>query len=181
MRGETQLRYARVVDEPALHHVPAERTLCAAEDEDRKQRPGITGRNAATDEKPQIRQQEGKTDCAPEQPMRVLPPEDALERVEAHVRVDLPVFGRGAILGENVSPVGIGQRRQRADDRLPFGDRQAGVREARHAPEHDQREQQGTADKKPRCHRMPVARIGIGALGDFARGSIDHFHAVILP
>ena len=34
MRGQPELRHARIVDEPALHHVPAERALQPAEHED---------------------------------------------------------------------------------------------------------------------------------------------------
>ena len=58
--------------------------------------PRVAGRNPAAHGKPDERQQEHHADRAAEQPVEILPPEDALELRERHALVDLPVFGRRA-------------------------------------------------------------------------------------
>ena len=70
--------------------------------------------------------------------------------------VDLLVLGRLLVLVEGLLPLRVVQRRQRADDRLPFDDRQARVREPRDAADDDHREHQRAADEQPgrdRAHR----------------------------
>ena len=67
-----------------------------------------------------------KADQPAPQPVHVFPQKDRLEVGEAHAGVhqlvlrDLPVFLEFGL------PGGLGERRQDAGDRLPFGDRQAG-------------------------------------------------------
>ena len=163
MRCEAELRDPRIVDEPALHHVPAHRALKRSEREDADELRRQTCRDPAPGDEPEQRQQERDSDRAPEQPMAVLPPEDALERVERHAAVDLAVFGRGLVLGEGLGPLRIGQRRQRADDRLPFGDGEARVREARHAADDNHGEEQRAAREQPRrdCSRITLARLRV--------------------
>ena len=155
MRGEPELRHARIVDEPALHHVPAHRALQAAQHEDAEELPRIARRNVAAREEPEQRHEEDDADQAPEQPVEVLPPEDALELGERHALVHLLVLGRQLVLLERLLPLGLGQRRQRADDRLPLDDRQARMREARDAADDDHREHQRAAHEQPR--RDPAA------------------------
>jgi hypothetical protein len=66
----------------------------------------------------------------PEEPVPILPPEDELELVESHPLVHELVFRRELVLLERLLPLLLGHRRQRADDRLPFDDGKARVREA---------------------------------------------------
>src|SRR5262249_59572361 len=89
VRRETVLREARVVDETRLHHVPAHRALESAEDEDPRELPRQLARDPSARSEPHERQQEGGADETSEEPVYVLPPEDALEPVEVHVRVHL--------------------------------------------------------------------------------------------
>src|SRR5205814_5370788 len=124
---------ARIVDKSALYHVPAHRPLQRSEREDADELPRQASCYPAPSDEPAERQQERDTDCAPEQAMKVLPPEDALERIERHAAVDLGVFGRGLILGECLAPLRSRERWKGADDRLPFADGQARMREPRHA------------------------------------------------
>ena len=71
------------------------------------------------------------------------------------------------------------ERRQRADDRLPLGDRQARVREARDAADDDHREHQRAADERAsatsaRCDAAPMPRRVAGRCGDSpGGGAID--------
>ena len=150
VRGQPELRHPRVVDEPALHHVPAHRALQAAQHEDAEELPRMAGRNVAPRDEPQQRDEKHDADQAPEQAMEVLPPEDALEPGERHPLVHLPVLGRQLVLLERLLPLGLGQRRQRADDRLPLDDRQARMREPRDAADDDHREHQRAAHEQPR-------------------------------
>ena len=159
MRGQPELRHARIVDQPALHHVPAQRALQAAEREDRDQRRRESGRQLPPQDKPGERQRKHRTDDAPEQPMRVFPPEYRLECVEAHSLVHLPVFGRCLVFDEGLVPLRRRKRRQRADDRLPFGNRQPRMGEPGHAADDDDREHQRTTDQQPDRHGSRRAAI----------------------
>ena len=104
-------------------------------------------------------QQENDADGAPEQPVKILPPENALELVERHPLVHMPVFGSGLVLAKNLFPVGLRQRRNGADQRLPFGHREAGVREPRHTADHHHDEYERTAGKQPDCNRRTAGLI----------------------
>jgi len=73
-------------------------------------------------EEPQEGQQVDQAHEASEQPVDVLPPEDALEAVEVHGEVHQLVFGGRAVLGEQLLPMRFGKRRERADERLPLDD-----------------------------------------------------------
>ena len=97
----------------------------------------------------QERQQEDRAHDASQQPMEILPPEDALEARERHVVVAQAEFGRQAVLGERLVPLRVVERRQRAHDGLPLDDRESGMREARHAAHHDHREHERAAGEQP--------------------------------
>jgi hypothetical protein len=149
VRRQPELRHARIVDEAALDHVPAHRALQRAQREDRGELPRVFARDQASRGEPDERDQEDDADRSAQQPVEVFPPEDALELGEAHSRVHLPVFGRLLILGERLLPLRGVERRQRPHDRLPFDDREAGMREPRDTADDDHREHQRAADEKP--------------------------------
>jgi hypothetical protein len=86
----------------------------------------------------------------PQQPMKIFPPEDALELTDCHPAIDLLVFGGLLIAAERVLPLRIVQRRQCADDRLPLGDRQTRMGEPGDAADDDNAEYQCAADEQPR-------------------------------
>jgi hypothetical protein len=88
----------------------------------------MTRRDVASYEEPQEGKEEGGADQPSEKPMPVFPPEDQLELVEAHALVDELILGCELILLERLLPLRVRHRRQRADDRLPFDDRQARMR-----------------------------------------------------
>ena len=174
VRGQAELRHARVVDEAALHHVPAERALQRAQHEDRGQRLRVPRGNAPAREKIEEGQQEHGTDQPPQQPVEIFPPEDALELGERHRVIDLAKLGRRLVLAERGLPVAGRQRRHRADDRLPFGDRQPGMREPRDAADDDDQEHQRATGDKPQRDRAGIARLGDGRRrgAESARGGV---------
>ena len=98
MRGQPELRHARIVDEAALHHVPAERAL--------QRRPARRSRRAASRSPRGMRRRATKPEeaarrnttpiSAAEQPVRILPPEDALELGERHRVLTCAELGRRA-------------------------------------------------------------------------------------
>ena len=120
----------------------------------------------------QQRQGEDDADAARQDAVRPLPPEDRLELGEAHALVELLVFRDLLVFGEFLLPLGVGQRRDDAVDRLPFGDRQAGIGEPRGAADQEQREHDDQHDIEPAAHQRPVARVavargvGVSDLGD---------------
>src|SRR3990172_7635271 len=149
MSGEPVLAHARIVDEAAFHHIPTERALQSAEHENSTELPDVRAVKLSSQQEIQKRHQENKTDGATQQTMPVFPPENAFEILKAHAEVDLLVFGGLPVFLKCLLPCLLRERRQRADERLPFDDRQAGVREARDASHHDQREKYGAAQQKP--------------------------------
>ena len=101
VRGEAEVAHARVVDQAALDHVPAERALQRAEREDARQLPRERAVDAPAHREPDEGQQEHRADGAPEQAVEVLPPEDALEAGQVHRVVDLLELGGLLVLGES--------------------------------------------------------------------------------
>ncbi len=164
MRGQPELRDPRIVDEPALHHEPADHALQPAQHEDEHEPRRVTRRNAPLRDEPEQRHEEHDADEAPEQAMEVLPPEDALELVQGHALVHLLVLGRLLVTHERLLPLGFVERRQRAHDRLPLGDRQPRMREARHAPDHHHREHEHAAREEPR-RDLPARARFVGRRG----------------
>ena len=79
---------------------------------------------------------------AAHQPVRPFPPEDGLELGERHPAVELRELRDGLVLVEFGLPRGVAQRRQRAGDRLPLDDREAGLGEPRRAADQHHREDQ---------------------------------------
>src|SRR6185312_15423267 len=98
-------RHARIVDEAAFYHQPADGALQTAEHEDAEQRPGVAARDSVAKQEPQVRREERDADRAAQQPMSIFPPEDALERTKRHVAVDVAEFRRRLILRERIVPV----------------------------------------------------------------------------
>ncbi|MCZ7565359.1 MAG: hypothetical protein M5U08_17560 [Burkholderiales bacterium] len=177
MRGQPEVRHARIVDEPAHHHVPAHRALQAAEHEHAEELPGERPADPAANPEPDERDQEHDADQPAEQSVEVLPPEDAFELRQAHAPVDLKVLGRLPVFLEGRDPIGIGQRRQGAHDRLPLDDRQTGVGEPGDAPHDDHREHERGANEQPGCHGALGRRAAQRNCGGRAQGerrSIRH-------
>ena len=106
----------------------------------------------------QQRQREHDADPARQDAVRPLPPEDRLELAEAHAGIELPVFRDLLVLRKLLLPVGIGERRDDAVDRLPFGDRQTGIGEPRRAADQEQREHH--QQHEHRASRAPAHGCG---------------------
>jgi hypothetical protein len=126
--------------------------LQAAEDEEAEHLAGERSLEVAARQEIQVGQQEHYADEAAGKAVRPFPPEDELEAVQRHVVIDLLELRRLLVLGEKFQPVGLGKRRQGADQRLPFDDRQSRMRQPRHAADHHGEENHGTAGEQPPGH-----------------------------
>jgi hypothetical protein len=170
VRGQAVVADARLVDETARDHVPSQRSLQRPEHE----YPGKTIREATVNlpapPEPDERNEERKPDQPAEQAMEVLEPEDPLECLHAHALVDLPVFGRLAVLVEELLPVPVAQGRHDADEGLPLRNGQAGMGEARDAAQHHHGEDERATGEEPDrdglllvgCHMRVICCAGAG-------------------
>src|SRR5579862_9188640 len=149
MRGQADGAHPRIVDEAARDHEPSDRALQAAQQEDSREPPRERPANRAAREKIKEGNEERHADHAAQEPVAVLPPVDALEVLERHVEVALAPFGGELVLVELGLPLGIVQRRDRADHGLPFDDREARMGEARDPAHHDHGEDERAAGEKP--------------------------------
>ena len=86
----------------------------AAQREDAGQPAQQRARHLSGGQEPEERHEEDDADQAAEEAMRPFPPEDGLERVEAHAPVDVVVLRDLLVLGERLQPVGLRQRRHGA-------------------------------------------------------------------
>ena len=82
--------------------------------------------------------------------MAPFPPEDRLERSEGHAGVERVILRDGLVGIERLRPLRLGERRQRAGDRLPFDDRKPGLGEPRGAADqHHDRDQERDRKQPP--------------------------------
>ena len=165
MRGEPVLADIGAVDETALHHVPADGALEAAENEESDQPRQKRARDIA--EKPEADEWHEKSDAdqPAEKAMRPFPPIDGLELVEAHAALELGIFGDLLIGLEGLLPVGLGERRHGAHDRLPLGDGEARIGEPRGAADQDHGDDQSRDRAEPQPQRANMAWFHGGIAG----------------
>ena len=151
VRGQAEMADIGPVDEARHHHVPAEQALAAAEQEQRDQPPAIALGNGPLHREPGEREGEGKADQPADQPVDPFPEEDELILGEVHARraVDLAIFGGRLVKVEGLLPLFVGQRRDCAADRIPFGDRKPAFGQAGDPADHDHQEHQPGDEHQP--------------------------------
>jgi len=93
MGSEPVLADARIIHQPALHHVPPNCSLQRPEQEDPEQAQGQPGPNLTAESEVEQRQEEHQAHRSPQQAVKVFPPEDSLESVQRHPEVHLLVLG----------------------------------------------------------------------------------------
>ena len=175
MGGEAVGAHVGPVDQPALHHVPAEQPLEPAEHTDEQHLERERAVEGAPDEEPEEGQDEGGAHRAAEQPVRIFEPEDRLETLQRHGGIERPVFGEAPVVGEERPPRVLADGRQRPHQRAPVHHGEPGVVEARDAAEHDHRQHQAGEAQQPAGDGAPlpgdVTGRGIGAAeGPESRG-----------
>src|SRR5258706_5237000 len=158
MGCQAEVADARIVDEAALHHGPAERALQSAENEDTEELQRDGSGEFSLYEKENIREKKYQADQSAKEAMGVLEPEDPLESCQRHFAEDFLELRGRAVLVEEQIPVRLRERRHDADERLPLGDREARFGQPRQAADHDDGEGQFGADKEPRRH---LAAVGL--------------------
>ena len=151
MRGESVLAYGDAVaaNEAARHHEPAERSLRPAQNEQREDLRNEWLGNGPPQHEIGEWQQEHEADEAAQQPVRPFPPEDRLEAFEAEALVHRLILRDLLVFLEGVLPGGLAHRRQRAQDRLPFRDRQARAGKPRGPADHDHGQHKRCHGEKP--------------------------------
>lgn len=105
------------------------------------------------------RYEEKDPDQTAQQPMGILVGEDPLESRQVHALIYLLVFRVLLVLFESFLPLLFIEGRNRAHDRLPFHDGQAGTRQAGHPAQHDHAENDGGTDKQPGGHLTVVTLL----------------------
>ena len=161
VRGQPVLADIGAVYQAGCHHPPADGALQAAEQQQPDKLRFQGALQPAARPEQQQRQREHGADPARQDTMRPFPPEDRLEVAERHVVVELLVFGNLLVLREFLLPFGIRQRRDDAVDRLPFGDRQAGIGEPRGAADQEQRKHHQQHEIEPAAHHRAVAALAV--------------------
>jgi hypothetical protein len=151
MRRQPVLADRDPVDQAAHHHVPAEHPLRRPERQQRQQPGRQHPVDPAGGPEAQERDHEGQPDHPPEQPVAPFPPVDHLELGEAHAGVDEAVLRDLPVFLELRQPLRLVQRRQRAEHRLPLGDRQAGLGEPRGAADDHDGDHQGGDREQPQA------------------------------
>ncbi len=106
MRGEPVLADIGTLDQPALHHVPADRALKSAEHEQADQPRQQRTRDIAGEPEHDEGHEEGDADQPAEKAMRPFPPIDGLELLEAHAALELGIFRDLPVGLEGLLPVG---------------------------------------------------------------------------
>ena len=164
MGGETILRNLGPLRQARGHHPPADRALQRAEAEDQPQPPLQLRAEGAAPQKPEERQQIGRPDHAPEQPVAPFPPEDGLELVERHAGIEFAILRDGLVGLEGSGPLLLAERRQRAGDRLPLDNRKSQLGQARGAADqhHDRDQRRDREQPPPHGAAMRGLRCGTG-------------------
>ena len=173
MYGQPVLADGDPLDQARRHHPPADRALQPAEkeqaDEARRHRPF----DAAERKQHEERYGEDDADAARQGAVDPFPPENALELVEGHTLVQLLVLRDQPVFCELLLPFRFVERRDDAVDRLPFGDRQAGIGQPRGAADEHQGKEHEEHDVEPAAH------VGAVALLLAAFGSKSGFHGEV--
>ena len=162
MRRQPILRNLDAIGEAGGDHPPANGALQRPEPEDEPEPRLQARRHPAAPEEPEKRQQERDADEPANEPVHPLPPIDRLELIEAHAAIELAVLRDGLVFLEFGLPLGLAERRQRAHDRPPFGDREPGFGEPRRAADEHHEEDERSDGIKPQPDR-PHVRVVAGA------------------
>ena len=153
------------VGEAALDHVPAEQTLTEAEQQDAGERRNEPPRQSPAHQEPDKRHGKGDPNEPPQEPVQIFPKVYIFELIQCHCEVDDAVFRDLLVFRKLCRPVGGRKRRNDADDRFPFGNREAGESKASNAADHHHRRNHGTADEQPHGNWVePLPRFS--ALGN---------------
>ena len=162
MDGEPCRAHIGPVGEAALHHPPADQPLQRAERQQQSQAHTQPPVDPAPEPEPGERQDEEHAQQPPPEAVDILPPENRAEAVEVDGEIDLPELRRLPVEGENPLPLGLGQRRQPADQRAPFHHRQARPGEPRDAADRDHGGHGARHEDEPDGHGAARGRLSLG-------------------
>ena len=123
--GEPVLADVRIVHEAALDHVPAEDALQSAEYEHQQVLRPLIASNISFRQKVDERQQKNYADNSAQQTVQEFQPENILEGIDVHLRIQFLKFGRLLVHLEHTLPLAVCDRWQPAHERSPVDHGQA--------------------------------------------------------
>ena len=177
MRGEPVMAHVGPVDQPALHHVPAERALRGAEQKGDAECETEPAADPSAQRKPDRRDGEDQPDEAAPEPVQIFQPEDRAEVLDRHPEIDPPELRRLAVEGERGLPPGGVERRQPAGHRPPGRHREPGAGEPGEPAQHHHREDHRAAEIEPESDRA----VGLAGGHRAARGAQSLMWRALAP
>ena len=162
MDGQPVLADIDAVDEAGRHHPPADRALQAAE-QPAGRRASASGRARRGRVAQKNSSGSANTKPTPRARMRCAHSHQKIRLKPSRLMPSLiwAYSGNLLVLGEFLLPFGIVERRDDAVDRLPFGDRQAGIGQPRRAADEHQRHQHDEHDVEPAAQQRPVGQLPV--------------------
>ena len=145
--------------QPRIDHPPADHALQRAQGEDQDRPRAIAGRDRAPPPEDRQYGEQNGADAARDQPMEKLPEIDVLEAFERHAGVEGAILRNRLVAVERRLPLRVVQGGNRAEDRIPFDDRQAGFGQPRDPADDHDRQHHRRHDEQPYPER---ARGGAG-------------------
>ena len=146
------LRHLGALAQARGHHPPADDRLERQQARRDRDLPAERALELALPPEPEARNDEGRADDARQQAMAPFPPEDGLEAVERHVRIERGELRDLLIAVELGLPLRAAHRRDHTGDRLPLGDREAGLGEPRRAADQNHEEDETGHRNQPEAN-----------------------------
>ena len=151
------------------HHPPADDRLERQEAGGEGDLPAERALELAAPPEPQARNDKGRADDARQQAVAPFPPEDGLEALERHIRIERRELRDLLIAVELGLPFRAAQRRDHAGHRLPLGDREAGFGEPRRAADQNHEEDETGHRNEPEANGG--SNLEAGGLGGGGRAA----------
>ena len=168
MQRQALLRHLGALAQARGDHPPADDRLEREQAGRDGDLPAERALELASPPEPQGGQNERRADNARQQAMRPFPPEDGLEAIERHVRIELGELRDLLVAVELGLPLRAAQRRKNAGDRLPLGDGEAGFGEPRRAANQHHEKDKARHGDQPEANSPAIVkarRLGGGGRG----------------
>ena len=152
-------RHARL--ETGCDHEPADKGLQSAQDTQAQQSQSAAATDMPAHIKPDIAKRKDHADKAAQLPVAPFPPVNAFEFGQLHLGIEQGILRNGFVFFEFRQPVLLIERRQRAEHRLPFGNRQSRSGHARGTAHDHHGKDKTRQQKQPQADQAQRARIVI--------------------
>ncbi len=157
MQRQPVLTDVDAFNETGFHHVPADDALHAAKSKNAKKLRAAAALQTAGQPEEDQRHRKRDADNPSQKAMAPFPPVDRLKLGKRHAVVHDVILRDLLILLEGREPIGVAQRRNGAEQRLPFRDRKAALGQTRRTADHDHRDDERRDGPEPdRDGAVPV-------------------------